>query len=137
MLRTILALKAWAVYRIAKMVSLFVTTVKLASLRRLVPGEEGFNIMLNKIGWLMLYGFRGLIHALPILLLSMVLTFINSKLYLVADVGFLVSLLIYISNGLTIAALGALFFAAFVWIDTWIGDYRSDYLPNWIRKDLY
>ena len=93
--------------------------------------------MLNKIGWLMLYGFRGLIRALPILLLSMVLTFINSRLYLVADVGFLVSLLIYISNGLTIAALGALVFAVFVWIDNWISDYRSDYLPSWIRKDLY
>ena len=137
MLRIHLALKAWAVYRIARMVSLFVITARLASLRRFVPVEEGFNIMLNKIGWLMLYGFRGLIRALPILLLSMVLTFINSRLYLVADVGFLVSLLIYISNGLTIAALGALVFAAFVWIDTWISDYRSDYLPNWIRKDLY
>ena len=137
MLRIHLALKAWAVYRIARMVSLFVITARLASLRRFVPVEEGFNIMLNEIGWLMLYGFRGLIRALPILLLSMVLTFINSRLYLVADVGFLVSLLIYISNGLTIAALGALVFAAFVWIDTWISDYRSDYLPNWIRKDLY
>ncbi len=93
--------------------------------------------MLNKMGWFMLYSFRGLIRVLPILLLSMVLTLINSRLQSVTDAGSLVYLLIYISNGLTIAALGALVFAALVWIDTWITDYRSDYLPNWIRKDLY
>ena len=36
MLATILALKAWAVYRIAKMVSSFVRMARLVSLRRLV-----------------------------------------------------------------------------------------------------
>ena len=137
MLRIHLALKAWAVYRIARMVSLFVITARLASLRRFVPVEEGFNIMLNKIGWLMLYGFRGLIRALPILLLSMVLTFINSRLYLITDIGLLASLLIYISNCLTILALVSLAASVFVLIDNWISDYRSDYLPSWIRKDLY
>ena len=137
MLRTILALKAWAVYRIAKMVNLSVITARLVSLRKLVLVKKGFNIMLNKMGWFMLYSFRGLIRVLPILLLSMVLTLINSRLQSVTDAGSLVYLLIYISNGLTIAALGALVFAALVWIDTWITDYRSDYLPNWIRKDLY
>jgi len=36
MLKTTLALKAWAVYRIARMVSLSVITVRLASLRKFV-----------------------------------------------------------------------------------------------------
>ena len=119
------------------MVSLFVITARLASLRKFVLVNEGFNIMLDKIYWFMLYGFRGLIRAVPFFLLSMVLTFINSRLHLITDAGLLASLLIYISNGLTITALGALVFAAFVWIDTWISDYRSDYLPNWVRRKLY
>ena len=137
MLRIHLALKAWAVYRIARMVSLFVITARLASLRRFVPVEEGFNIMLNKIGWLMLYGFRGLIRAMPLFLLSMVLTFINSRLHLITDAGLLASLLIYISKGLTILALVSLAASAIIWLVTWAGDYRSGYLPNWIRRDLY
>ena len=93
--------------------------------------------MLEKLYLFMLYGFRGLIHAVPFFLLSMVLTIINSRLHLITDVGLLASLLIYISNGLTILALVSLAASVFVWIDNWISDYRSDYLPSWIRKDLY
>ena len=93
--------------------------------------------MLEKLYLFVLYGFRGLIRAVPFFLLSMVLTFINSRLHLITDAGLLASLLIYISNGLTVLALGSLVAAVFVWIDNWISDYRSDYLPNWIRRELY
>lgn len=137
MLATILALKAWAVYRIAKMVSLFVRMARLASLKRLVLVRENFSIMLEKLCWFMLYGFRGLIRAMPLFLLSMVLTFINSRLHLITDAGLLASLLIYISKGLTILALVSLAASAIIWLVTWAGDYRSGYLPNWIRRDLY
>lgn len=93
--------------------------------------------MLDKIYWFMLYGFRGLIRAVPFFLLSMVLTFINSRLHLIIDAGLLASLLIYISKGLTILALVSLAASAVVWVMTWAGDYRSGYLPNWIRRELY
>lgn len=137
MLATILALRAWAVYRIAKMVSSFVTMARLASLRKLVVVKRSLDIMLEKLCWVMLYGFRGLIRAMPLFLLSMVLTFINSRLHLITDAGLLASLLIYISKGLTILALVSLAASAIIWLVTWAGDYRSGYLPNWIRRDLY
>lgn len=137
MLATILALRAWAVYRIAKMVSSFVRMGRSVSLRRFVVVKRSFDIMLEKICWGMLYGFRGLIRAMPLFLLSMVLTFINSRFYLITDAGLLASLLIYISKGLTILALVSLAASAIIWLVTWAGDYRSGYLPNWIRRDLY
>lgn len=93
--------------------------------------------MLERISWFIVYGIRGGIYALPLMFLSMVFTFINSRLHLVTDAGLLASLLIYISNGLAIAALISLAASGIVWIMTWAGDYRSGYLPNWIRRELY
>lgn len=93
--------------------------------------------MLEKICWFMLYGFRGLIRAVPFFLLSMVLIFISIKLYSINEISIYITMPIYIAKGIMLLALGSLVAAVFVWIDNWISDYRSDYLPNWIRKDLY
>ena len=137
MLATILALKAWAVYRIAKMVSSFVTMARLASLRKYAVVKRSFDIMLEKLCWGMLYGIRGGIYALPVMLLSLVFTFINKNLNSVTEYGSFVFINNYLSNVLMYLSFGALAAAAVVWIMTWVSDYRSDYLPNWIRRDLY
>ena len=136
MLRTILALKVWAVYRIAKMVSLSVITVRLVSLRKFVA-RESFDIMMEKIYLFMMYGIRGFIRALPFMFLSLVLIFISNKLYLINEISIYITMPIYIAKGIMLLALGSFVTAVFVWIDNWITDYRSDYLPNWIRRELY
>ena len=93
--------------------------------------------MLEKLYLFMLYGFRGLIRAVPFLLLSMVLIFISIKLYSINEISIYITMPTYIAKGIMLLALGALVAAVFVWIDNWISDYRSDYLPNWIRRELY
>lgn len=137
MLATILALKAWAVYRTAKMVSSFVRMGRSVSLRSFVVVKRSFDVMLEKLCWGMLYGIRGGIYAVPVMLLSLVFTFINKNLNSVTEYGSFTFITNYLSNVLMYLSFGALAAAAVVWIMTWAGDYRSGYLPNWIRRDLY
>lgn len=85
----------------------------------------------------MMYGIRGFIRALPFMFLSLVLIFISNKLYLINEISIYITMPIYIAKGIMLLALGSFVTAVFVWIDNWITDYRSDYLPNWIRRELY
>ena len=119
------------------MVSSFVRMARLVSLRKYVVVKRSFDIMLEKICWGMLYGIRGGIYALPVMLLSLVFTFINKNLNSVTEYGSFVFINNYLSNVLMYLSFGALAAAAVVWIMTWISDYRSDYLPNWIRREMY
>lgn len=137
MLRTILVLKAWAVSRIAKMVNLFVRMARLASLRKFVVVKRSIDIMLEKLSWGMLYGIRGGIYAVPLMLLSLVFTFINNNLQSVTEYGSFAFMINYLSNVLVYLSFGALAAAAIVWLATWISDYWTGYLPNWIRRELY
>ena len=93
--------------------------------------------MLEKISWLFVYGLRGGIFALPLMFLSMVFTFINHNLHSTTETGSFAFIINYLSNGLTLFALGFLAVAVVVWLVTWIADYRAGYLPSWVRKELY
>lgn len=137
MLKTILVLRAWVVYRIAKTVSLFVRMARLASLRKFVVAKRNLDIMLEKICWAMLYGVRGAIYAVPLMLLSLAFTFINKNLLSPTEGSSFAFMINYLSNGLMYLSLGALTAAAIVWIATWVLDYWTGYLPNWIRRELY
>lgn len=135
MLRTTLALKAWAVYRIAKTVNLFVITARLASLRKSVLAKEDIHIMLEKICWFILHGIRGGIYAVPFMGLFAFL--VSGIIQPSIGTSSFAIISAYVSNGITLLGWGVFVTGLVVWIDTWISDYRSDYLPNWIRKDLY
>ncbi len=137
MLKTILVLKVWAVYRIAKMVSLSVRMARLVSLRKFVVVKRSLDIMLEKLCWAMLYGVRGAIYAIPLMLLSLAFTFINNNLLLSTEGSSFLFMINYLSNGFMYLSLGALAAAAIVWLATWISDYWTGYLPNWIRRELY
>ena len=93
--------------------------------------------MLEKICWAMLYGVRGAIYAVPLMLLSLAFTFINNNLLSPNEGSSFLFMINYLSNGLMYLSLGALAAAAIVWIATWISDYWTGYLPNWIRRELY
>ena len=99
--------------------------------------KRGLDIMLEKLCWGMLYGIRGGIYAVPLMLLSLAFTFINNNLHSVTEGVYFVFMINYISNGLMYLSLGALGAAAMVWLATWISDYWTGYLPNWIRRELY
>ena len=118
------------------MVSLFVITVRSVSLRRFVV-RESFDIMMEKIYLFMTYGIRGFIRALPFMFLSLVLIFISNKLYSIKEISIYTTMPVSISKGIMLLALCSFVAAIIVWIDNWITDYRSDYLPNWIRRELY
>ena len=137
MLKTTLVLRVWAVCRIAKMVSLFVRMARLASLRKFVVVKRSLDIMLEKLCWTMLYGVRGAIYAVPLMLLSLAFTFINNNLLSPTEGSYFVFMINYLSNGLMYLSLGALAAAAIIWIVTWISDYWTGYLPSWIRRELY
>ena len=137
MLRTTLVQKAWAVCRIAKMVSLSVRMARLASLRKFVVVKRSLDIMLEKLCWAMLYGVRGAIYAVPLMLLSLAFTFINKNLLSATEGSSFAFITNYLSNILMYLSLGALAAAAIVWLATWISDYWTGYLPNWIRRELY
>lgn len=135
MLRIILALKAWVVYHIAKMASLFVITARLASLRKSVLAKEDIYIMLEKICWFILHGIRGGIYAVQFMGLFAFL--VSGIIQPSIGTSSFAMISAYVSNGITLLGWGVFVTGFVVWIDTWISDYRSDYLPNWIRKDLY
>jgi hypothetical protein len=124
------------VFRIAKMVSLFAIMARSASLRKFVA-RGSFDVMMEKIYLFMMYGLRGFIRALPFLFLSLVLIFISNKLYSINEVSIYTIMPISISKGIMLLALCSFVAAIIVWIYNWITDYRSDYLPNWIRRELY
>ena len=119
------------------MVSSFVRMARLVSLRRFVVVKRSLDIMLEKLCWVMLYGVRGSIYAIPLMLLSLAFTFINNNLLSPTEGSYFVFITNYLSNGLMYLSLGALAAAAIVWIATWIRDYWTGYLPNWIRRELY
>ena len=95
------------------------------------------DIMLEKLCWGMLYGIRGGIYAVPLMLLSLVFAFINNNLSSVTEYGSFAFMINYLSNVLMYLSFGALAAAAIVWLATWILDYWTGYLPNWIRRELY
>ena len=82
----------------------------------------------------MLYGVRGSIYAIPLMLLSLAFTFINNNLLSPTEDSSFVLMINYLSNGLMYLSLGALAAAAIVWLATWISDYWTGYLPSWIRR---
>ncbi len=93
--------------------------------------------MLEKLCWVMLYGVRGAVYAVPLMLLSLAFTFINNNLLSPTEGSSFAFITNYLSNILMYLSLGALAAAAIVWLATWISDYWTGYLPNWIRKELY
>ena len=99
--------------------------------------KMSLDIMLEKLCWVMLYGVHGAIYAVPLMLLSLVFTFINNNLLSATEGSSFLFMINYLSNGLMYLSLGALAAAAIVWLATWIDDYKVDYLPNWIRRELY
>ena len=99
--------------------------------------KEIFYIALEKLCWFLLHGIRGGIYAVPVMLLSLVFTFINKNLNSVTEYGSFTFITNYLSNVLMYLSFGALAVASIIWLATWISDYRSDYLPNWIRREMY
>ena len=99
--------------------------------------KETLNLMLEKLCWFMLYGFRGFIHAVPFMFLSLALIFISSKLYSINEISIYKVMPVAISKGIISLTLISLAVPAIVWIMTWVGDYRRDHLPNWIKRQLY
>ena len=117
------------------MASLFVITARLASLRKSVLAKEDIHIMLEKICWFILHGSRGGIYAVPFMGLFAFL--VSGIIQPSIGTSSFAMISAYVSNGITLLGWGVFVTGLVVWIDTWISDYRSDYLPNWIRKDLY
>lgn len=93
--------------------------------------------MLEKISWFLVHGLRGGVYAVPLMLLSFALIFINNNLQSVTEGSVFAFLINYLSNGLMLLALGAWSAAAVVWLATWISDYWTGYLPNWVRREIY
>lgn len=91
--------------------------------------------MLEKISLLFIYGFRGLIHAISFMLLAALL--LSGILQPSIIPGTFEMLSTYVANGITLLGGGFFIASLIVWIDTWISDYRSDYLPNWVRREMY
>ena len=135
MLRTILALKVWAVSRIVRMVSLFVITARLVSRKKSALAKEDIYIMLEKIFWFILHGIRGGIYAVPFMGLFAFL--VSGIIQPSIGTSSFSMISAYVSNGITLLGWGMFIAGLVIWIDTWISDYRSEYLPNWIRKDFY
>lgn len=93
--------------------------------------------MLEKLYEVITYSFRGGVYAAVLISLSVLFLFISTWLYKANEVGSTILLSRYIAQGLSLLALGLLFAAITVWLIIWISDYRSDYLPDCIRKESY
>lgn len=93
--------------------------------------------MRDRIIFTILFGIRGSVHALPFMLLSVLFT--SGILYSPSNVNVGPAVIIssYIEKGITLFGLGLLVASLFVWITTWRNDYQKNYLPNWVKKDLY
>lgn len=92
--------------------------------------------MLEKLNLFIMYSLRGGAYATILILLSMWFLFLSFWLHKAKEVVPLILMSKYISQGLLLLALGSLVAAAIVWLTTWISDYRSDYLPSWVRRRL-
>ena len=93
--------------------------------------------MLEKLYEILPYSIRGGVYAAILISLATSLFFISLWLYKANEVSSLTLMSKYIAQGLLLLALGSLVAAAVVWLTTWISDYRSDHLPNWLRRRLY
>lgn len=93
--------------------------------------------MLEKIGWFIVYGIRGGIYAVPLMLLSLWFLFISRWLYSAAEGSSLVLISNHIAQGIFWLGAGSLAAGLVVWLVMWMSDYRSDYLPNWVRREVY
>ena len=93
--------------------------------------------MLEKISWLIVYGIRGGVYGVTLMLLSTWFILISRWLYPAAEGSSLILMSIYIAKGIFWLGIGSFATGLVIWLVTWITDYRSDYLPNWIRRDLY
>lgn len=93
--------------------------------------------MLEKLCWVMLYGIRGSIYAVPFILLSLFLFLISGNLAMSTATNAFTEISAHISNGIKLIGWGCFFTALIIWVATWIDDYQLDYLPNWIKKELY
>lgn len=93
--------------------------------------------MLEKISWFIVYGIRGGVYGVIFILLSTWFILISHWLSSAAEGSSLTIISSYIAQGIFWLGIGSLAIGLVIFLVTWITDYRSDYLPNWIRKDLY
>lgn len=93
--------------------------------------------MLEKISWLIVYGIRGGVYGVTLMLLSTWFILISRWLYPAAEGSSLILMSIYIAKGIFWLGIGSFATGLVIWLVTWITDYRSDYLPNWIRREMY
>ena len=77
---------------------------------------------------------RPILLAIPLMLLPLTFTFINNNLLSATEGSSFAFMTNYLSNILMYLSWGALAAAAIVWLATWISDYWTGYLPNWIRR---
>ena len=93
--------------------------------------------MLEKISWFIVYGIRGGVYGVTLMLLSTWFILISRWLYPAAEGSSLILMSIYIAKGIFWLGIGSFATGLVIWLVTWITDYRSDYLPNWIRREMY
>ena len=93
--------------------------------------------MLEKIIWFIVYGIRGGVYGVTLMLLSTWFILISRWLYPAAEGSSLILMSIYIAKGIFWLGIGSFATGLVIWLVTWITDYRSDYLPNWIRREMY
>lgn len=91
--------------------------------------------MLEKLYEILTYGIRGGVYAAILISLATLLLFISLWLYKANEVGSTILLSRYIAQGLPLLACGLFVVAAVLWLMTWVDDYRSNYLPDCIRKE--
>lgn len=90
--------------------------------------------MLEKLYSYLMYSIRGGAYATILISLSMWFLFLSFWLYKANGVAPLTLMSKHIAQGLLFLALSSLVAAAIVWLLTWISDYRSDHIPNWVRR---
>ena len=93
--------------------------------------------MLEKIIWFIVYGIRGGVYGLILILLSTWFILISHWLSSAAEGSSLILMSSYIAQGIFWLGIGSFATGIIIWLVTWISDYRSDYLPNWIRREMY
>lgn len=93
--------------------------------------------MLEKISGFFVYCFRGGAYAAILMALSLWFLFLSRWLYSAAQGSSLTIMSNYIAQGILWLGMGLFIAGLVVWLWTWVSDYRSDYLPNWVRRELY
>lgn len=93
--------------------------------------------MLEKISWFIVYGIRGGVYGVILMLLSTWFIFISRWLSSAAEGSSLTLMPIYIAQGIFWLGIGSFATGLVIWLVTWISDYQSDYLPSWIRREMY